>query len=93
MRTNYKVTKYGIFYLVTLEPLDRVRIFIVASIKKVFDYVVLEIKSAQHIKSSGNVKKFRLSIDYYFLQPSIRSSSIAIQGLCLERARVRIQLF
>ena len=57
MRTSCKVTTYGIFYLVTLEPLDRVRIFIVASIKTVFDYVDLEYKSAQHIKSPGGVKK------------------------------------
>ena len=57
MRTSFKVTTYGIFYLVTLEPWDRVRIFIVASIKKVFDYVDLEYKSAQHIKSPGGVKK------------------------------------
>ena len=39
MRTSCKVTTYGIFYLVTLDPLDRVHIFIVASNKKVFDYV------------------------------------------------------
>ena len=47
MRTSWKVTTYIIFYLVTLDPLDRVRIFIVASIKKVFDCVDLEYKSAQ----------------------------------------------
>ena len=61
MRTSCKVTTYGIFYLVTLEPLDRVRIFMVASIKKVFNYVDLEYKSAPHIKSPGGVKKFRQS--------------------------------
>ena len=33
------------------------RIFIVASIKKVFDYVDSEFKAAQHIKSSGGAKR------------------------------------